>query len=729
MKVSGLLLKMTGAAINAIIKTTNASIRTHGEENIPDGPVLYVINHFTRMETFFLPYVLNKLTGKVVLSLAHKSFFGGSFGKYLNKIGAISTDDADRFKTMTASLLTGEMACLIYPEGQMIKDKKIIEKGKYMIYNTGIRRPPHTGAALLALRSEFFRAKLRHFSETRNNAGINRYLDFFGLDKNEIQTILRMETSIVPVNITYFPIRARNNALNRIAKRFMDKVPDRLREELEVEGTMVIDGVDIDINFGEPIRLGAFMKSRKMEKAVRNDKAYLFDDDMKRGLPIKGMALSLMNRYMNSIYSMTTVNHDHIFAYMLSKYRGNRIPESDFKNRAYLAIDHIRDVDIESHHTSLKYRQGFLLSDDYHDRYGSFIQAAKSDGVIEVENGCIVKNRERFTRPYEFHTIRSDNIVEVLKNEIEPMPDLVKAFNSIMAMPEWMIRRKIRKKFLERDREKFNRDYHKFYKEGESKPENIGRPTLQKRLLRNRYGVVVVHGYLAAPEEVRALSNYLYKRGYAVYTVRLRGHGTSPEDLATRRWESWYQSVNRGYVVMKNLTRKFAIVGFSTGAILSIYQAAQKNGHLSCAISINGPLYLKNIASSFASTVVLWNRLLDRMRIKKGQFEFVENRPENPHINYGKNPIAGVKELERFMGVVRDSLENVTIPTLVIQSSHDPVVNPESADEIFDKLGSARRELVKVHAARHGIVNGEGSINVFRRVAQFLDEHFGITRY
>ena len=220
MEISGLLLKMTGAAINAIMKTTNASIRTHGEENIPAEPVLYVINHFTRMETFFLPYVINKLTGKVVLSLAHHSFFGGGFGRYLNRIGAISTDDADRFKILSSNLLTGDMASLIYPEGQMIKDKKIVEKGKFMIYNTGMRRPPHTGAALLALRAEFFREKLRYYREIGYTRGINQYRDYFGLSEPALDALMKRETCVVPVNITYFPIRARNNALNRIARRF-----------------------------------------------------------------------------------------------------------------------------------------------------------------------------------------------------------------------------------------------------------------------------------------------------------------------------------------------------------------------------------------------------------------------------------------------------------------------------------------------------------------------------
>ena len=727
MEISGLLLKMTGAAINAIMKTTNASIRTHGEENIPAEPVLYVINHFTRMETFFLPYVINKLTGKVVLSLAHHSFFGGGFGRYLNKIGAISTDDADRFKILSSNLLTGDMASLIYPEGQMIKDKKIVEKGKFMIYNTGMRRPPHTGAALLALRAEFFREKLRYYREIGYTRGINQYRDYFGLKEPALDALMKRETCVVPVNITYFPIRARNNALNRIARRFAGKLPERVDEELEVEGTMIIDGVDIDINFGAPIRMGEYMKSGRMMKHIRNEKPYLFDEDMQRDLSMSGEALRLMYRYMNSIYAMTTVNHDHIFSYLLTRYGKTRIPESDFKNRSYLAIDHLRDVHIESHHTSLKYRQGFLLSDDVHDRYESFIQAAKSDGVIRVEDGIIIKNRERFSRAYEFHTIRADNIVEVLKNEIEPMPNLVKAFNRIMMLPEFMVRRAIRKKFLARDEDKFNRDYRKFYIREESKPENIGRPFLLKHFWGNRRGVIVVHGYLAAPEEVRALAQYLYRHGYAVYVVRLRGHGTSHEDLATRRWESWYQSVNRGYVIMKNLAKEFAIVGFSTGADLSLFQASLKNGRFKCVVSINGPLDLKNIASNFASSVVLWNKLLDRMHIRKGRYEFAENRPENPHINYFKNPIAGVKQLERFMTVVRDNLKNVAIPALIIQASHDPVVNPQSADEIFNKISSQRREIIKVNAARHGIVNGEGSVYVFRRVRQFLDEIFGVS--
>ncbi|HQO01163.1 MAG TPA: alpha/beta fold hydrolase [Spirochaetota bacterium] len=723
MELSGMLLRMTGAALDAIIKSTNASIRTHGENNIPQKPVVYVINHFTRMETFFLPYVIHQKTGKVVLSLAFHEFFGGGFGKFLNKLGAISTKEPDRNRIMIGSLLTNEMSCLIYPEGQMIKDKKIIEKGKYMIFNTGIRRPPHTGAGILALRSQFYREKIKYFQETGYDKGINAYREYFNLSDQTIGSIVDNDTCIVPVNITYFPIRAKNNLINRLAKKFFDKMPERLDEELEVEGTMIIDGVDIDINFGKPIEISPYLQNKKIRNKIRNQDLYIPDDVMNTELVFRKEALKLMYRYMDAIYDMTTVNHDHVFSYILSRYNKKIILENDFKNRAFLAIDRIRDTTIRSHHTNLKHRQGYLLTDDEHGRYESFITAAISDGLILRKKGYLIKNTERFSRPYEFHNIRRDNIVEVLKNEIEPMKHLLTSFNRVMLMPEFFVRRAIRKRFLKLDNEIFERDYKKYYKKDESKPETIGRPQLLKRFWPSKNGILLIHGYMAAPEEVRALGNYLFDNGYTVYLVRLRGHGTSPEDLSERHWEDWYESVNRGYIVLKNSVKNIAVAGFSTGAGLALYSGIIKPDKVTCVVSISAPLHLKNIASRFTSSVVLWNHFLEKIHVKRGKFEFVENNPENAHINYFKNPINGVNELEKFMDRLEGQLKDFSLPVILIQGSKDPVVNPESAIDIFRKMGPIKKELCMLYSDRHGIINHEGSATVFKRVKNFLDEN------
>ena len=61
MELSYSLLKFTGKAIDLLAKFSKADIRIHDAERIPRAPVVFVVNHFTRMETFFLPNVIYKI--------------------------------------------------------------------------------------------------------------------------------------------------------------------------------------------------------------------------------------------------------------------------------------------------------------------------------------------------------------------------------------------------------------------------------------------------------------------------------------------------------------------------------------------------------------------------------------------------------------------------------------------------------------------------------------------
>lgn len=446
MKKSKFLIKLTGLALDTIFKICKARLHIHGEDKIPNKPSMFVTNHFTRMETFFLPYVLTKITGKNTLNLAFGELFGGGFGNYLSKLGAVSTKDPNRRKIICEALVKGDMSCVIYPEGQMIKDKRSVEKGKLMVFNAGIRRPPHTGAAIYALISEFYREKIRYFNNTGNRDGINEYKEYFELVDDDIDKILKLETNIVPANITYSPIRARRNILNKIAEKLAGDVPSRVAEELEVEGAMLVDGVDIDITFGTPIPLRGFMDKPGYLKKIQNNKLYLSDEDVKNHLGFKKDALALMYKYMHSIYCLTTINFEHVFSYILAAYRSNKIEESDFNNRVLLAIHKIKDMPLKLHPEFEEIKSKTIFNEnEVFTKYDEFLDFLESDSLATVTSAFIIKDKEKFSKLYEFHLIRKDNIVEVLRNEIMPIKPLVRELKKIMMLPSFLVKKRINK--------------------------------------------------------------------------------------------------------------------------------------------------------------------------------------------------------------------------------------------------------------------------------------------
>jgi esterase/lipase/1-acyl-sn-glycerol-3-phosphate acyltransferase len=720
MKISNDLINIIEAALDTLIKASGMDLRLHGLENVPDHPVLYVINHFTRIETILMPYIIKKNIKKYPVSLADKSFFSGRMGEFMDNVGAISTADPNRDKIFINALLTDSHPVIIFPEGQIIKDKKIIEKGKYIVYNSGIRRPPHSGAAQIALLTQFIRTKLRTFHLRGDNSSTARMAAHFGFDLTDVENIINKETYIIPVNITYYPVRAQENELSKLAGRFINNISTRFQEELEVEGNMILGKVDIDINFGKPIPVKNYITHNKaLNKMLADDNPYLDSDNFKKFIPFRKICVNMMADYMNAIYGMTTVNHDHLFSYILTKYWKNSISEDNFKNRVFLAIEYLRGIGVSNCHTSLYKKQFYLLTDDYHEKYENFIKEAVSGNLIALKDGIITKNRVRFSRKFDFHTIRRDNIIEVLKNEIEPLRGLTNTMDWLMFLPGFVIRWKIKNLFVKLDKMLFDKDYKQYYIENESKPKNIGEPFFLKHFL-SRKGIILVHGYMAAPEEMRPLANYLYKNGYTVYGVRLQGHGTAPEDLAIQNWKKWYDSASRAYIIMKNSVKTFSIAGFSMGGGIALLQAANKPGRFTGVISINAPLKLMSVASKFAPVIVAWNKLLTKIKIDKWKMEFVKNDPEYPQINYLRNPVSGGYELDKLMKFVENRLGKVTDPTLIIHASGDPVVDPVSGEEIFEKLGTKEKQLIRVYANHHGILRGKEADEVNATVLTFL---------
>jgi len=266
----------------------------------------------------------------------------------------------------------------------------------------------------------------------------------------------------------------------------------------------------------------------------------------------------------------------------------------------------------------------------------------------------------------------------------------------------------------------FERDYKKHFLEGETKSSYIGEPYLLHHPETNR-GVLLIHGLMAAPEEVREWADFLYLQGYTVYAPRLAGHGTSAVDLAEQSFYDWVDSVNRGHNILKTCCGQIVVAGFSTGAGLALHQAVTKPGAFKAVISISAPLKFKSFSSSFAEQLDRWNLFLSAMGIKRLRMDFVPNHPDNPHINYNRCPVRSIVQVKALMKKVYAALPSLLIPVLIIQADNDPKVEGKSGRKIYDCISSPDKIYREVHFHLHGIVRGEITRDVFPEVADFLN--------
>lgn len=684
----------TGQMIALMQSLSRIRVICHGQESLPTGSIIFVVNHFTRIETFLLPYHIYTHTHVPVWSLADSSFFEGSMSGFLEKIGMVSTRNPDRDHLIVKTLLTGETNWIIYPEGRMVKDKEAVIRPSFFGLHMGGQRSAHTGAANLALRTEFYRKRINYLL-TENPIEAERLMNLFQIEN--MMPVLTETTWLVPINLTYYPFRARENVLSTLANRFSSNISDRMREELLTEGTMFFEGVDIDIRFGRAIPVAESLTSARIEQDMFSLQQIDFDDILPSLPTMRREATALMDRFMADIYAMTTVNHDHLFASLLKALPFNRISEIDFRRRVFLLTDLVPGNTGVFCHRSLETSQVSLLTDDRHHKYRDFLELARDTGVVRRARGVLQRISANLSAESEFNRIRIENPLGVAANEVQPLSSLERKVRWLAWLPEILVRRKVVDVLLRQGSEQFSADYSQFYRPGESKEKSAGAPLLLKGSSR-KLGIVLVHGFLAAPLEMLELAEYLQGRGCWVYCVRLRGHGTVPEDLATRKGEEWIDSVDLGYALMSAICSKVVIGGFSFGGGLALDCAARLSG-VAGIFAVSPPFRLQDISSRFASAATTWNRLMDRIHLHGAAREYYDIVPERPHISYSRVPVAALAEMEHFMKGLKPRLAEIAAPTLVVQGLGDPVSTLQgqgSSLRVSEQTGNSTPPLISI---------------------------------
>jgi esterase/lipase len=714
----------------AVKKMLGVKLKLHADNQVQIGDI-FLFNHFSRFETFIPQFLIYEQTGAYSCAIASSEFFENDtlLADYLQKVGAIPHNHPRLFSLLAAQILRGHKV-IIFPEGGMVKDHRVIDnKGQYNIYSriTGERRKQHTGAAVLAQGLDLFKAMIRNAYNDKNHAQLVHWKEQLQLDSLDQLLVCALKpTRIIPTNITFYPIRASENWLSNSVELFADNLSFRQTEELLVEGNILFKNTDMDIRMGQPVdpyNASPGWTRYLLETIISDfnslDEVFAINSTPKNckhrllASYFKKSANATRNQYMKAIYANVTINLSHLAATLIMVCVENgrmSISRQDFFTTLYIAVKQLQ------HNTRIHLHRSLLNPLDYSEliagtgqRFQQFICVAKDSGLL-IEHKDSYQFLPKLLEEQDFDHIRLENLIAVYDNEAKPVIIVRDTIITALEKCRSFDKKQLAVWHFEDECRDLGWECHAYKK---SCYDDINRqetavanpaPFLLTPENSNGLGVLLIHGLLASPAELKDYGNFLVHQGYTVIGVRLKGHGSSPCALRKQTWEDWYASVVRGFTILAMHCPHIFVTGFSTGGALALKLASEKHPEIIGVSATAVPIKFVNPAFMLVPLLHSANTLVDWISSYEGIKPFIENGTEHPLINYRHVPVKSLYELRRLIEALHDFLPIIDIPVLIVQADDDPIVAPKSATEIMDMLTTPQKQLTVINAHRHGIL-------------------------
>ncbi|WP_417814911.1 alpha/beta hydrolase [Thalassospira alkalitolerans] len=740
--------------MSALRAKVHINIKMHGDRDHLSQGDIFMFNHFARFETFIPQYLIALETGVFCRSIASGEFFAedNTFSRYLRALGGVPNDYERLLPFLAEEILRGGKV-VVFPEGGMVKDRRVLEAERphpkrpdYSIYSRSAdqRRAHHTGAALLGLCIDGFKVGLSMLLDKGHHDELDRWATAIDTTPEKLKIAIAKPTLMFPANITFHPLRVDQNLLARGADLFAGGLSPKVAEELIVESNLLFRQTDMDIRLGKPVDprrqynwIDRRMLAHRIQTATCIDDLFRPTKTLKR-IPdrITQYAINrhirpLRDHCMSVMYSNLTLNVSHLASRLIMMWLADGVTEVDiahFDRTLYLAIKNVQQAEEIHLHRGMRNPADYVgIFDLKCPQIREYIDAAVRLGLIARSEGkyCFLP---KLQQEATFDQIRMDNPIMVYANEMAPIHTAWTALEKARGDIDHLTPRDFAKRRFDDEIRAWQWNRAKYQKPKYAAINQQETATADSRpylLLPNgsdhfTTGVLVVHGFLASPAELRTLGDRLAAKNYAVLGVRLAGHGTSPHELQKRPWTDWLASVRHSYEILSAFCDNVIIVGFSTGGALSAILAADQPEKLAGLVMASTPLKFRNRNLMFVPLLYGANKLMGWVPSAQERLSFRLNESEHPEINYRNIPIGGLHNLRQAVAEMRDRLPDIACPTLILQGDDDQVVDPASATLIKRHATNCSDIDIQIlNSDRHGILNEDidGAID---RVIDFV---------
>jgi carboxylesterase len=235
----------------------------------------------------------------------------------------------------------------------------------------------------------------------------------------------------------------------------------------------------------------------------------------------------------------------------------------------------------------------------------------------------------------------------------------------------------------------------------------------------SKTGILLVHGFTGTPKEMRKLGEYLnQEHQFSVLGIRLAGHATHPEDMIRSNYTDWLASVEDGYSLLSSAVDSIFIMGLSMGGVLSLTTAAclPVNGVVAMSTPYKLPDDPRLRHIEWLSKLAPY---MPKSTEEPGSSWFDKQAYKN-QVSYPQNPLHGIGELNKLLGVMRASLPQIHVPVLLIHSRHDDYVVKDSMPRIFENLTTTNKQMLWIEGSGHVITADARREVVFKAAADFV---------
>jgi carboxylesterase len=226
-------------------------------------------------------------------------------------------------------------------------------------------------------------------------------------------------------------------------------------------------------------------------------------------------------------------------------------------------------------------------------------------------------------------------------------------------------------------------------------------------------GVLMVHGFTGSPASMRPIGGWLASQGIAVEGVRLPGHGTTIDDLRTRRWIEWVDEAGRGLDALRARCRTVVAFGLSMGGAVVLRLVASRQD------DVDGLALANPYVFDTRLLVIPVGRLF--LRQVGGVANDIAKPGEDENADEHM-PVAAVAEMAEMLRHVRRDLPSIHVPSVIFVSGDDHVIPKENARKVFDRIGSERKELVRCPRSFHVVTLDHDAPLVRGRIAALARE-------